>query len=60
MDRIRISKCREVGNCKRRWYGQSKGNTEGGEGKKMSLDYQDVGNRGVVGPEPSPLLWALV
>lgn len=57
---MRISQCRGMGECKRRWYGQSVGNTEGNGGKKMSLDYQDTGIKGVLGPEPSPLVRALV
>lgn len=57
---MRISQCSETGECKRHWYGQSAGNTEGNEGKKMSLDYRDTGIRRVRGPEPSPPVWALV
>lgn len=57
---MRIGKCRAVGKCKRCWCGQSTGNTEGGEGKETSLDYQDVGIRGVMCPEPSLLVRALV
>lgn len=45
VERMRISKCREVAKCKRRWCGQSRENPEGDEGEKMSLDYQDVGTR---------------
>lgn len=55
---MRISQCREVGKVQEvpAW----PEHREDSEGNKTRLDYQDAGIRGVMCPEPSPLLQALV
>lgn len=59
-DRMRISQCREMGSARGAGMAGASGTQRAMGGKRMSLDYQDTGIRGVLGPEPSPLVWALV